>query len=180
MIMTATSAAIGMIATTSPNPTTRMSRKTPARKVEIPGTGPGGLHVDHGLADHGAAPHAAEAAGDDVGGTLAPRFSGLLRVGVGDVVDQLRGQERLQQPDQGHRQRVRGDDPQGVEVQGDVRHEQRGQGVGECALVADVGNGEGSQDGEPGQGHDRYQWRGDELGDARQADHHCDAIAIIG
>ena len=35
MIMTATRAAIGMSATTSPNPTTRMSRKTPARKVEI-------------------------------------------------------------------------------------------------------------------------------------------------
>ena len=35
MIMTATSAAIGMSATTSPRPTTRMSRKTPARKVEM-------------------------------------------------------------------------------------------------------------------------------------------------
>ena len=33
--MTATSAAIGMSATTSPKPTTRISRKTPARKVEI-------------------------------------------------------------------------------------------------------------------------------------------------
>ena len=35
MIITATRAAIGMIATTSPKPTTRISRKTPARKVEI-------------------------------------------------------------------------------------------------------------------------------------------------
>ena len=35
MIITATSAAIGMSATTSPKPTTRTSRKTPARKVEI-------------------------------------------------------------------------------------------------------------------------------------------------
>ena len=35
MIITATSAAIGMRATTSPKPTTRMSRKTPARNVEI-------------------------------------------------------------------------------------------------------------------------------------------------
>ena len=34
MIMTATSAAIGIRATTSPNPTTRTSRKTPARNVE--------------------------------------------------------------------------------------------------------------------------------------------------
>ena len=35
MIITATSAAIGMRATTSPNPTTRISRNTPARNVEM-------------------------------------------------------------------------------------------------------------------------------------------------
>ena len=35
MIITATSAAIGMTATTSPRPTTRTSRNTPARNVEI-------------------------------------------------------------------------------------------------------------------------------------------------
>ncbi len=35
MIITAVSAAIGMIATTSPSTTTRINRKTPARKVEI-------------------------------------------------------------------------------------------------------------------------------------------------
>ncbi len=35
MIITATSAAIGISATMSPKPTTRISRKTPARKVEI-------------------------------------------------------------------------------------------------------------------------------------------------
>ncbi len=35
MIITATSAAIGICATRSPSPTTRPSRKTPARKVEI-------------------------------------------------------------------------------------------------------------------------------------------------
>ena len=35
MIMTATKAAIGIIPTRSPNPTTRMRRKRPARKVEI-------------------------------------------------------------------------------------------------------------------------------------------------
>jgi len=35
MIITATSAAIGMIATTSPSTTIRISRNTPARKVEM-------------------------------------------------------------------------------------------------------------------------------------------------
>ncbi len=69
----------------------------------MPGTGARGLHVDHRLADHRAAAHAAEEAGDDVGDALAPRLAGLVGVGVGDVVDQLGGHQRLQQPDQGHR-----------------------------------------------------------------------------
>ena len=80
-----------------------------------PGAGAGGLDVDHGLADHRAAAHATEEAGDDVGDALAPGLAGLGRAGVGDVVDELGGHERLEQADEGHGQRVRDDDPQGLQ-----------------------------------------------------------------
>ena len=87
-----------------------------------PGTGR--LHVDHGLADHGAAPHPAEEPGDYVGGPLAPRLAGLLGVGVGDVVDQLGRQQRLQETNKGHGECVRGDGLQRVEAPRNVRDEQ--------------------------------------------------------
>ena len=92
-------------------------------------------------------------------------------MGVGDVVDELGGQQRLQQAHQRHGERVRGDDLQCVEGQGHVRHEQRRQGVRQVALVTDVGDGERGQDGEPGQGHDGDQRRGDDLGDPGEAEH---------
>src|SRR5699024_8256594 len=64
-------------------------QEQPGQEGGQPGAGPGLLHVDHRLADHGAAAHAAEEAGDHVRDALAPRLAGLVRVGVGDVVDQL-------------------------------------------------------------------------------------------
>ena len=56
--------------------------------------------VDHRLADHGAAGHAAEEAGGDVGDALTAGLGVLVGVGVGQVVEQLRGQQRLEQPDE--------------------------------------------------------------------------------
>ena len=139
------------------------------------GAGTGGLHVDHGLADHRAATHAAEEPGDDVRGTLAPRLAGLVRVGVGDVVDQLGGQQGLQQPDERHRDGVGGDDLERVQGERDVGEEQRREAVGQLALVADVRHVDRRQERERGEDDDGDQRRGDHLRDARQADHDGDA-----
>ena len=86
MIMTATSAAIGICCTQSPSTTIRKSRKTPAQKRREPAA-PAGLHVDDRLADHGAAGHAADEAGGDVGEALADAFPVLVARRVGQVVD---------------------------------------------------------------------------------------------
>ena len=106
-IITATSAAIGMTATTLPRPTTRISRNAPAQNVEMRVRAPRRLHVDHRLADHRAARHAAEEAGDDVGDALAARLAVLVGAGLGDVVDELGGHQRLEQADRRERERVR-------------------------------------------------------------------------
>ncbi len=59
--------------------------------------------------------------------------------GVGDLVDELRGHQRLEQPDERHRERVGGDDRERLEVQRHVRDEQGREAVGQLALVATVG-----------------------------------------
>jgi hypothetical protein len=79
------------------------------------------LHVDHRLADHRAAAHAAEERGDDVGDPLAPALAVLVGAGVGQVVDQARGHLSLEQADDRHRDRGKGDDREGVEAERDVR-----------------------------------------------------------
>ena len=107
MTITATSAAIGMIATMSPSPTTRMSRNTPARKVEIRVRAPDAftlIIVWPIIAQPPMPPKRPES----TFATPWPQASRVLsRVGVGDVVDELRRHERLEQSDEGHRQRVR-------------------------------------------------------------------------
>ena len=77
IIITATSAAIGIVGHDSPSTTTRISRNTPARNVESR-VGRRSLHVDHRLADHRAAGHAAEESGDHVGDALAAASRLLL------------------------------------------------------------------------------------------------------
>ena len=96
-------------------------------------------------------------------------------MGVGDVVDELGGQQRLQQADECHREGVGGDDLQGVQVQRHVGDEQCRKAVRELALVADVGHAERSEEGEPGQGHNRDEGGRDDLGDRREPDHDGDA-----
>ena len=86
-----------------------------------------GAHVDHRLADHGAAGHPAEEAGGDVGDALAPRLAVLVRAGVGDVVDQLGGEQRLEQADDREGEGVGGDDRQRLEVE---RHARAGRRPG--------------------------------------------------
>ena len=135
----------------------------------------GGFHVDHRLADHGAAAHAAEEAGNEVGGTLSPSLAGLVGVGVGDVVDELRGQQGLKDPDERHGERVGGDDPQGLDGERHVGKEQAGEAVGQLALVADVGHAERAKDRETGQGEDRDKGGRDDLADPGKPDHDRDA-----
>ena len=114
MIMTATSAAIGMTATTSPRPTTRISRKTPARKVEIRVRAPEALTLII-VWPIMAQPPMPPKKPVTMLATPWPQASRVLcGAGVGDVVDELGGHQRLQQPDEGHGQRVRGDDLQRV------------------------------------------------------------------
>ena len=62
MIMTATSAAIGISFTQSPSTTIRNSRNDPGEEGREPPAA-AGFHVDDRLADHGAAGHAADEAG---------------------------------------------------------------------------------------------------------------------
>jgi len=141
-----------------------------------PGAGPGGLHVDHGLADHGAAAHAAEEAGDDVGRALAERLAGLVGVGVGDVVDELRGQQGFQEADQRHRQRVRGDDLEGVQGERQVGQEQGREAIGQFAFVAHVRHVDRGEDGESGERDDGDQRSRDDVVYAGEADNDRDAI----
>ena len=101
----------------------------PGEEGRDPGAGARRLHVDHRLADHRAAAHAAEEAGDDVRRTLAPCLAALVGVGVGDVVDQLRGQQRLEEAHESHRQCIGGDDAERLRRERDVGNQERGQAV---------------------------------------------------
>ncbi len=64
--------------------------------------------------------HAAEEPRDDVRGALTPGFTGLV-VGVGDVVDGLGGQQRLQDPDERHRQRTENAIASGIKARATTR-----------------------------------------------------------
>ena len=142
MIMTATSAAIGMMATTSPNPTTRTSRKTPARNVEMRVRAPEAFTLIIVWPIMAQPPMPPKKPVMMLAAPWPQRLAGLVGVGVGDVVDELGGQQRLEEPDQGHGQRVGRDDLQGLEGERHVGDEQRRQAVGQLALVADVRDGE--------------------------------------
>jgi hypothetical protein len=78
MIITATRAAIGIRATQSRSTRIRISRNSPAQKVDSRPS-PAGLHVDDRLADQRAAGHAAQQGRDDVGDALPARLAVLVR-----------------------------------------------------------------------------------------------------
>ncbi len=113
IIITAASATIGICAIRSLSAVTSTSSTSAATIGRDAGAGPADLHVDDGLADHGAAGDAAVKAGGDVGDAERPGFPALVRAGVGEIVDQLGGQQRFQQPDERDAERRRPDDLQG-------------------------------------------------------------------
>ena len=180
MIITATRAAIGMRATTSPNPTTRMSRKTPARNVEIRVRAPEAFTLIIVWPIMAQPPMPPKKPVMTLAAPWPERLARLVGVGVGDVVDELGGQQRLEDPDQGHRERVRGDDLQGVEGERHVGEEQRREAVGQLALVADVGHVERGEEGEGGERDDGDERGGDDLGDPGKPTMTAMPTAIIG
>ena len=86
-------------------------------------------------------------------------------MGVRDVIDQLGGQQGLQQTHQRHGQREGEDDPQGLQGPRDIRDQQRGQRIGQLALIADGRDRDRREDRDYGQHHDSHQRRGDDLGE---------------
>ncbi len=104
--MTATSAAMGIAATTGPATMIMSSRKMPGGERGEAGA-PAAAEVDHRLSDHGAAGHPAEKAGRDVGDALPSGLAVAVGVLVGDVVHELRRQQRLEQSDDRERERDR-------------------------------------------------------------------------
>ncbi|MEX2620344.1 MAG: hypothetical protein WD250_08995 [Egibacteraceae bacterium] len=98
-----------------------------------------GLHVDHGLAEHGAPGHAADKAGGDVGEPLAAGLTALVRAGVGDVVEDLGGQQRLEQADECQRERHGRDNREGLQGEGHGGEPEPGQGRGQLTHAAHGG-----------------------------------------
>jgi len=106
---------------------------------------------------------------------LAAGLAVLVRGGLGDVVDQARGHERLEQADRRERERVRRHDLQRLEGERHSGQPEDGQGAGELALVADGGDPDVREDREQREQHDGDQRRGDRRREARQQDDHREA-----
>ena len=78
MIITATRAAIGILATHSPMKTiSQQQEDAGAQRRQTPAATR--LHVDHRLADHRAARHPADETGRDIRDALADAFAILVR-----------------------------------------------------------------------------------------------------
>lgn len=125
-------------------------------------------HVDDRLPDHRTAAHAAEQRGDDVRAALARTFLRLVAVGVGHVVDDLRGQQRFQQANGRHGQRRGQDDPERLERQRHLRQREARQPLGQLPHVADRVDRQAHRDADAAQHEDRDQRRRHRAGDARQ------------
>lgn len=149
MIITATSAAMGIVPTKSPNTTTSRKRKSPAQNVEMRVRAPDAFTLIHGLTDHGAAAHAAEDPRQHVRHALPPRLAALARVGVGDLVDELRGEQRLHQSDECDPERERRDDRERLPRQRNGRDGQLRQALRQLALVTDGGHGDAERSTTP-------------------------------
>ncbi|CAI7643250.1 unnamed protein product [Penicillium discolor] len=133
------------------------------------------LHVDHRLTDHGAPAHAAEHAGQHVRDALPPRLAGLVRVGVGDLVDELRGEQRLHEPDERDAEREGRDDRERLPRQRNVRDEQRRQAPRQLALIADRRHRDPEGEHDARHDDDRHERRRHDLGELRHHEHHDDA-----
>ncbi len=107
MIITATSAAIGMMRTRSSSTRMRNSRKAPATKVDSrPRPPERTLMTDWPIMAQPPMPPIS--ADGDVARALADAFAALVAGGVGHVVDDLRRQQRFQQADRRQRRANRG------------------------------------------------------------------------
>ena len=127
-----------------------------------------GLHVDHGLPDHRAAAHAAQKAGDEIGDALPAHLARLARRRVGEIVDDLRGQHRFEQPDGSHRQRIGRDDPQRFKRHRHMRQRDHRQRRRQLAHIADRIDVNPAIDGDQREHDDRHQRRRYRLGQPRQ------------
>ena len=119
IIMTAASATIGICAISSLSAGHQHQQHDRGHRRRNAGAALPDLHVDDGLGDHRATADAAIEAGGDVGHPERPGFPALVRPRVGQVVDQLGRQQRLEQADKGDADRGRPDDAQRVEVERD-------------------------------------------------------------
>ena len=81
-------------------------------------------------------PVAADEAGGGVGDALADALAVTVAGGVGQLVDQIRGHQALEQADHRDRHRIGQDDPQRLKGERDVGNEEHRQRVGQRAHVA--------------------------------------------
>ena len=95
-------------------------------------------------------------------------------MGVGDVVDELGGHERLEEADDGHREGRGGDDAQGVELEGDLWQTEGGETVGQTAAIGDGRHTDSEGDDERGERHDDDERCGHGIGESGEADEHRD------
>jgi len=88
-------------------------------------------------------------------------------MGLGDVVDQAGGHQRLEQADRGERQRVRQHDEERVQREGHRGDAEEGECAGQFTFVTDVRKIQPAGDCHAGEQHDRDQWSRDRRGDPR-------------
>ena len=98
----------------------------------------------------------------------------LFDLRVGEIVDQLGGQQRFQQPDEGDAERRRPDDLEGLQVERNQHRRDAGQSRRHRSLAADIRHREVPDHDDRGDDDDRHQRRRHRLGKARhdQDDRH--------
>ena len=127
--------------------------------------------VHHRLAHQGAAGHAAEERTDDVADALAAGLLVFVGRAVGDVVEDVLGQEGFHQAHQGDGQGRRQDQAQGARGEGNLRDAELGKAARQGAEAAHGGHVEAHANRDPRRDQDRHQGGGNDLGEAR---HHVD------
>ena len=140
----------------------------------------GGVVVEN---DQGAAGHAAKQCANDVADPLAARLGVLGAGAVGEVVEDVLGEEGLHQAHQRDRQCRGQDQPQGLQVEWHLGQAQLRQAFREGAEAGHRGDLEPQLNGESGGDQDGHQGRGygggeprqqidDRQGERHQAPHH--------
>ena len=129
---------------------------------------PAGAEVDHGLPDHRAAAHAAEQPGGHIGRAQGHALTVRVATALGDLVGQVQGQQGFQQADQGHQDRVGGDDAQGFQGPGHLRQGKLRQAAGNLRHIAQGVGRQAEQVNRQAHTENRHQrWR-HAAGQARQ------------